>query len=117
MATKTGHIFRAVLRVILQSISAIFHGKFLLGLNIGRYFIHIIYCFVLIGIAIWISLGIDDTMTRVERKNKIIEQQEEVITMKRYKLYSVTRRSEVELRLKEMGSKVKDAEKPAYIVR
>ena len=48
-------------RLLKESFKAILHGQFLLRLNVGRYFIHIVYTFFLFGMLIWFSLGVDST--------------------------------------------------------
>lgn len=99
-------VFKNVFKSILE-------GNFLLRLHIGDYFVHIAYCFVLIGIAIWISLGIDMTMNREEKNRQTIAELDNRIAILTYETAKMTRRSEVEYRLENMGSKVGEVTKPA----
>ena len=82
-----------------NSIQAILKGEFLLRLNIGRYFVHIAYTFLLFGLVIWFSLMIETTMSKVE-KNKAVLKELEIVQM-----------------LGQLGSNVKEAEKPATVVK
>ena len=59
--------------VLKNSLLAIVKGEFLLRLNIGRYFVHIIYAFLLFAAAIWMSLMIEDTMAEVEKNKEEIQ--------------------------------------------
>ena len=51
---------------------AVMKGEFLLRLNVGKYFIHIIYTFFLFGMVIWTSLAIETTMAKVERNKAVL---------------------------------------------
>ena len=96
-----------------NSFRAILRGEFLLRLNVGRYFIHIVYTFFLIAMIIWISLMIESTMTKVEKGKAELRELEIVHTQKTFDVVKLTKRSSVEEMLGTMGSKVKEAEKPA----
>jgi len=105
-ASKILNVFRLMLR-----------GELLLHLNIGKYFVHIIYTFFLFGIIIWVSLRIDGAMARVEDNKKIIKELEIIHTQKTFDVVSLSRRSSVEKMLKEMGSTVGEPGQPATILR
>ena len=100
-----------------NSFLAILKGEFLLRLNIGRYFIHIAYTFLLFGLAIWFSLMIETTMSKVEKNKAELKRREIVHSQTVYEIVNVSRRASVEQLLGEMGSKVTEAEQPAIIVR
>ena len=99
-----------------NSFLAILKGEFLLRLNIGRYFIHIAYTFLLFGLAIWFSLMIETTMSKVEKNNARIKEMEIVYADKTFEVASMSRRSEVEKRLRAMDSKVQEPEKQAITI-
>jgi len=105
--------FSDIGKLLKNSVKAIFEGEFLLRLKIGHYFIHIAFCFLLITATIWISLLIDNTLTKVERNKNVIAEQESIIAMRTYEMSSLTRRSGAEKHLEEMGSKLREPEKPA----
>ena len=96
---------------------AILKGEFLLRLNIGRYFVHIAYTCLLFGLVIWFSLMIETTMSKVEKNKAVLKELEIVHSQKVFEVVGVSRRASVEQMLGEMGSKVKEAEKPATTVR
>ncbi|MBQ9660103.1 MAG: hypothetical protein IJV37_02400 [Bacteroidales bacterium] len=100
-----------------NSFTAVLKGEFLLRLNIGRYFIHIAYTFLLFGLIIWISLMIETTMSKVEKNKAVLKELEIVHSQKVFEVVNISRRSSVEKLLEEMGSKVTEAEKPATTVK
>lgn len=100
-----------------NSITAVLKGEFLLRLNVGRYFIHIAYTFLLFGLIIWFSLMIETTMSKVEKNKAVLKELEIVHSQKVFEVVNISRRSSVEQMLGEMGSKVKEAEQPAIIVK
>lgn len=100
--------------VIKNSLLAILRGEFLLSLNIRKYFLHIIYTFFLFAMIIWVGLEIDNSMTRVQKNNREIEELEIAHSQKTFELVQISKRSAVKERLHKMGSMVKENEKPAY---
>ena len=96
-----------------NSLRAILKGEFLLRLNVGRYFIHIVYTFFLIAMVIWISLMIEGTMTKVERNKAVLRELEIVNTQKTFDVVKLSRRSTVQEMLEQMGSKVTEPAEPA----
>ena len=96
-----------------NSFIAILKGEFLLRLNVGRYFIHIVYAFFLFALVIWISLMIDNTQSKVEKNKRTLQELEIVHSQKTYEIVSLSRRSTVNAMLQEMGSEVQEAQQPA----
>ena len=96
-----------------NSFRAILRGEFLLRLNVGRYFIHIVYTFFLIAMIIWISLMIESTMTKVEKGKAELRELEIVHTQKTFDVVKFTRRSSINEMLQQMGSKVTEPQQPA----
>ena len=92
---------------------AVMKGEFLLRLNVGKYFIHIIYTFFLFWMVIWTSLAIETTMAKVERNKAVLKELEIANAQKYYDLAKASGRYDVEQRLKSMGSEVGEARKPA----
>lgn len=92
---------------------AVMKGEFLLRLNVGKYFIHIIYTFFLFGMVIWTSLAIETAMAKVERNKAVLKELEIANAQKYYDLAKASGRYDVEQRLKSMGSEVGEARKPA----
>lgn len=99
-----------------NSFFAILKGEFLLRMNAGRYLIHIIYTFFLLGMVIWISLSIETTMSKVEKNKSTLEELQIAYSQKTFDIASLTRRSSVEARLKTLGSVVAEPQNPATII-
>ena len=97
--------------------TAILKGEFLLRLNVGRYFVHIIYTFVLFAAVIWISLMVDGTMAKVEKQKKVLEELRIANSQKTYELVSLTRRSTVQKTLENLGSPVTEPTKNATTIK
>lgn len=99
-----------------NSIAVILKGEFLHRLNVGQYFVHIVFTFFLFVVVIWISIMVETTMAKVERNKQTLKELEIAHSQKTFEVVSLSRRSEVDRMLKDMGSKVTEAEKPATIL-
>lgn len=104
-------------KVLGRSIVAIFQGRFLLRLDIGKYLIHIMYCFVLTGLAIYLSLMIDSSMRKVEENKAVIAEQEAIITIRTFETEEACSKAEITKKLEQLGSRVRRPEKPATVIR
>lgn len=102
--------------VLKNSFLAVVKGEFLLRLNAGKYFVHIMYAFLLLAASIWCSLMIEDTMAKVERNKATIRELEIENSQLVFDLAKSERRSEVEKRLEELGSRVTEPDKPATTI-
>ena len=100
-----------------NSFIAVLKGEFLLRLNIGRYFVHIAYTFLLFGLTIWISLMIETTMAKVEKNKATIQELGIVHSAKTFEVVSLSRRTTVEEMLEGLGSKVAQPEQPATMLK
>jgi hypothetical protein len=96
---------------------AMLKGEFLLRLNISKYFIHIIYTFLLFWVSIYLSLKIEKTMTRVETGRKALEDIEIAHTQKTIELVSMGRMSKVQDMLRAQGSTLDIPEEPAARIK
>ena len=117
MEEKKKFRFKDIWTLLKNSFQAILKGEFLLRLNIGRYFIHIASCCLLVAATIWISLLIGNTLTKVQRNRLTIKAQQDTITVLTFELSKATRRTEVEKRLISMGADLRDATRPAKRVK
>ena len=106
-----------LLKWLRNSFRAILKGEFLLRLDVGRYFVHIVYTFFLFAMVIWISLLIEGTMNKVERTKAVLRELEIVHTQKTFEVVSISKRSSVNAMLQQMGSKVTEPQAPATILR
>ena len=60
---------------------------------------------------------IETTMSKVEKNKAVIKELEIVHSQKVFEVVDVSRRASVEQLLEQMGSKVKEADKPATVVK
>lgn len=104
-------------RLLKDSASAIFHGQFLLRLNVGRYFIHIVYFFFLCGMLIWFSLGVDSTLAKIEKNQAVLKELEIQHSNLEFELRTLDRRAALEDLLESSGSKVAEPGKPATVLK
>ena len=100
-------------RFFTASLAAIFQGRFLLKLKVDKYFLQIAWTFFLFSMAILFSLCVDTTLTKVEKNKKELQELEILHTQKKYELVTLGRRSSVGTLLEQVGSDVKEPEKPA----
>lgn len=100
-----------------NSIKAILRGEFLLRLHFDRYFMQILYLFFLVWSLIWTNLEIEQTMLRMEKNKKVIEDLRIYHAQKNCELVSYDRITTIQTLLKQMGSGVDIPEKPADRIR
>ena len=105
--------FSDLARLLKNSLFAVLKGEFLLRLNVGRYFVHVMYTFLLFGLIIWLSLMTESTMAKVEQAKAELKELEIENAELTYEAAKAERRTTVEARLTELGSKVGEPEKPA----
>lgn len=100
-------------KLILNSIKAIFKGEFLLRLRIGDYFLHIAWCFCIVALTIWMSLLIDNTLTKVEKGKAVISRLDNEIAEREFTLASMMNRRQIRISLEEAGSKLEEPKQRA----
>lgn len=105
--------FSDLLKLLRNSFFAMLKGEFLLRLNVGRYFVHVMYTFLLIAIVIWMSLMTEGTMARVEKNKAVLKELEIENAELTYEAAKAERRTTVGARLEALGSKVAEPTKPA----
>jgi len=104
-------------RFLQKSVIAMYKGELLLGLKIDKIFPEIAYTFLLLLLAIIFNLMVDRTLVKVEDNKKELQELEIQYTQKTYELVQLSRRSTVAGLLEQSGSKVKEPEKPATVLR
>ena len=100
-------------RWIVRALGAIKRGDFMNTMNLGQYFIHIIWTFFLFFMSIWLSLQVEKTLTKVEAGKKELANVEIYHAQKVVELAGLNRMTTVRDLLEEKGSKVGLPEKPA----
>lgn len=103
-------------RFLAASVAAIFKGQFILKLKVDKYFLQIAWTFLLFALVILFSLGVDSTLSRVEKNKRTLKELEILHTQKKYELITLNRRSTVSTLLEEKGSDVREPEKPAVTI-
>lgn len=104
-------------RWLRNAFLAVLRGEFLLRLQVGRYFLHIIYTFFLMWISIWMSIKIEKTMTRVEANKEVIEELEIAHAQKTIDLVRLSKMSKVQQMLEEQGSSLTAPQEPAERIK
>lgn len=104
---------KKALQVLKNSLVAILKGEFLLRLNAGKYYVHIIFVFLALGLAIWFNLGIDNTLHKVEVNNSRIDDLKMINSQMRYEIELLHSRSNTAGKLARMGSPLKEPTAPA----
>ncbi len=97
-----------------NTMKAIFKGELLLRLNIGQYFIHVVWMFFLIAMFIWFNLGVDTTLAKVERNKVTLKELETQNASLEFRMKSINRRSTLEDMLKDMGSQLQEPAEAAF---
>ena len=88
-------------------------GELLLSIGAHKYYMHILYRFVLAWISILLSLKVDGTLTRVEENKTVLRDLEIYHAEKEAELVRLHSASTTARRLKQLGSDVTLPEQPA----
>ena len=88
-------------------------GELLLSIGAHKYYMHILYLFVIAWISILLSLKVDGTLTRVEENKQVLKDLEIYHAEKEAELVRLHSASTAVKRLKQLGSPVTLPEKPA----
>lgn len=100
-----------------NSFLAIIRGQFLMRLRIDEYFIHIVYVFFLLAMFILISLGVENSLGKVEENKQTIKELQIVWSDKTFEMAGRSSRSAVEQTLRDMGSKLGEPTQAATEIR
>ncbi len=102
--------------LLRNGVAAIFTGNLLLRINAGKYFIHIAYTFLLCWILIFQSLMAENVLNKVEKNKAKLNELEIIYADKTFEVASMSRRSAVAKRLKDLGSDVGEPTEQAIIL-
>ena len=106
-----------MMEVIKNVFSAILKGNLLLRLNVGKYFIHILYVFFLAWMLILCNLLTENTLDKVEKNKAALHEKEIVLSDRTFELAAASRRSAVRQKLEEMGSNVQEPAVNATVLK
>ena len=104
-------------QLLVNLAKAIARGQLMLRLNIGQYFIHVIWMFFLITMFIWFNLGVDNTLAKVEKNKLTLKELQTQNSALEFRMKSINRRSTLEEMLKQMGSEVQESENAAVLLK
>ena len=104
-------------RLLKETVNAILHGQLLMRLNIGRYFVHIVYTFFLFAMLIWMSICVDSTLAKVENNQLALKELEIQHSNLEFELRTLNRRVAIEEMLEKSGSKVTEPSVPATVLK
>ena len=105
--------WKEVWPTIRNGLKAMRKGEFLLSIGAHKYYLHILYLFLLAWISILLSLKVDKTLTRVEQNKVVLHDLEIYHAEKEAELVKLHSASTTEKRLRQLGSDVTLPEKPA----
>ena len=88
-------------------------GDLLLSMGAHKYYMHILYIFILAWISILLSLKVDKTLTKVEENKVVLRDLEIYHAEKEADLVRLHSASTTEKRLKQLGSDVTLPAQPA----
>lgn len=103
--------------LLKNSFIAIVKGEFLMRLNLGKYFAHIVWTFFLFALLIIYSMMVDTTLGKVEANKESLQELKVLQTQKEYELIMLNRRSTVSRLLEEQGSLVAEPQEPATTLK
>ena len=93
------------------------NGEFLLKVGADKFYMHIMYLFLLMWLSILLSLKVDKTLSRVGDNKAAIEELRIYHSQKEAQLVKLHSASAAEKRLRELGSPVSIPKEPATIVK
>lgn len=109
--------FRRFGSAFWETVKAIGYGDILLRLRVDKLLPYILYLFFLSMVSIFMSYKAEQTMLLRERNKTRIEALKIFKAQKTCEIVSLDRISTIETMLEELGSNIKQPEKPADILK
>ena len=100
-----------------NAFKALRNGEFLLRIRADKYYMHIMYLFLLMWVTILLSLQVDKTLSRVGDNKVALERLRIHHAEKEAALVKLHSASAAEIRLKELGSQARLPQEPATVVK
>ena len=104
-------------RGLRQGMKSLRNGEFLLRVGADKFYMHIMYLFLLMWLSIFLSLKVDKTLSRVGDNKTAIEELKIYHAQKEAQLVKLHSASSAERRLRQLGSPVTLPKEPATIVK
>jgi hypothetical protein len=108
---------KSVWTAIRNFYRALRNGELLLRIRADKYYIHILYLFLLMWVTIMLSLQVDKTLAKAGDNKAALEQLRIHHAEKEAELVKLHSASAAEDRLRELGSKATLPSEPATLVK
>ena len=102
---------------IRNSLRAIRNGEFLLRVRADKFYMHIMYLFLLMWLTIMLSLQVDKTLTVAGSNKAALEELHTRHAEKEAALVKLRSASATEARLQRMGSQAAMPKEPATVIK
>lgn len=109
--------FKTVWHSIGNTFRAIRSGELLLRLRADKFYMHIMYLFLLMWMTILLSLQVDKTLARVGDNKVALEKLRIHHAEKEAALVKLHSASAAQIRLKELGSEASLPSEPATVIK
>ena len=100
-----------------NTLRALRNGEFLLRIRADKYYMHIMYLFLLMWVTILLSLQVDKTLSKVGDNQAAIEVLRIQHAEREAALVKLRSASAAEIRLKQMGADITLPQQPATIIK
>jgi len=108
---------KTVWHAIRNTFKAIRNGEFLLRIRADKFYMHIMYLFLLMWMTILLSLQVDKTLSRVGDNKVELERLRIHHAEKEAALVKLHSASAAEIRLKQLGSEAALPNEPATVIK
>jgi hypothetical protein len=105
-----------ILLTFINTIKAVYDGELLMRIHAHKYFLHIIYTFLLFWIAIWLGMKVDKSLVRVEDNKETLSDLKIYHAQKTVQIERLNSISKIEDLLQEQGSIIGIPENPATTI-
>ncbi len=110
-------VFATIGHTVGNVLRALRNGELLLRIRADKYYMHIMYLFLLMWMSILLSLQVDKTLARVGDNKAALEQLRIHHAEKEAALVKLHSASAAETRLKELGSEAALPQTPASVIK
>ncbi len=93
------------------------NGEFLLKIGADKFYVHVMYVFVLMWLSIMLSLKVDKTLSRVGDGQAALKEMRIVHAQKEAELVKLHSASSAEKRLKQLGSTLEMPQEPVNVIK
>lgn len=102
---------------VIKWLRSLRNGDFLLKIGADKFYMHVMYVFVLMWLSIMLSLKVDKTLSQVGDGQVALKELRIVHAQKEAELVKLHSASVTEKRLDKMGSKLEMPQSPVIIIK